>query len=339
MRADAAADVDVRTPTNSVRPVFFPNPWHVVGMVCKTILLLSAVVCLISCAPHRTDSVSGTIETDEVHVASRYGGRVEKIFAREGDLLKTGELIVQLEASELPSRLERANALLQELVAGPRPQELATAKSEWEAQTTQLDLARKEEKRSAELIATHTISPEEYDRAVNRVHSLEKTAAAAKSRLELLEAGTRSERIMQAKADVAELETQVREMKVFSPTNTVLEVLSVKVGDVLGPNREVATLVLADDIWVRVYVPEAWLGYIKVGDTVMVKVDSFPNKTFKGTVEQIARVAEFTPRNVQTVEERMKQTFGIKIRLEPVNELRPGMSVDATFANVPESVR
>jgi len=308
-------------------------------MVCRTILCLGVAVCLTSCAPHRTDSVSGTIETDEVHVASRYGGRVEKILAREGDSLKTGDLIIQLEASELQARLDHANAVLQELIAGPRPQEIATAKSEWEAQMTELDLAQKEEKRSKELIAQHTISPEEYDRTVNRVHSLEKTAAAAKSRLELLEAGTRIERIAQAKADVAELETQVREMRIYSPTNTILEVLSVKVGDVLGPNREAATLVLANDIWVRVYVPESWLGYVKLGDALTVKVDSFPDKKFNGTVEQVARVAEFTPRNVQTVEERMKQTFGIKIRLEPSIELRPGMSVDATFANVPERLR
>jgi multidrug resistance efflux pump len=308
-------------------------------MVCRAILCLSAALCLISCAPHRTNSVSGTIETDEVHVASRYGGRVEKILAQEGDVLKTGDLIVQLEARELQARLDRANAVLQELIAGPRSQELATAKSQWEQQVTELDLARKEEKRSAELIANHTISPEEHDRAVNRVRSLEKSAAALKSQYELLEAGTRPERIAQAKADVAEMETQIREMRIYSPTNTILEVLSVKVGDVLGPNREVATLVLANDIWVRVYVPETWLGYMKVGESVNVKVDSFPDKTFHGVVEQVARVAEFTPRNVQTVEERMKQTFGIKIRLDAANELRPGMSVDAFFANVPERLR
>src|SRR5436190_13612073 len=143
-------------------------------MVCRAILCLSSAICFVSCAPHRTDSVSGTIETDEVHVASRYGGRIEKIFAQEGDTLKGGEVIVQLEANELQARLDRANAVLQELIAGPRSQELATAKSQWETQVTELDLARKEEKRSAELIANHTISPEEHDRAVNSVRSLEK---------------------------------------------------------------------------------------------------------------------------------------------------------------------
>ena len=247
----------------------------------------------------------------------------------------------QLEANELQARLDRANARLQELIAGPRPQEIATAKSEWEAQTTQLDLARKEEKRSAELISQHTISPEEYDRAVNRVQSLEKTAAAAKSRLELLQAGHAiGNKLRRRKRTWRSCKHEVREMRIESPTNTILEVLSVKVGDVLGPNREVATLVLANDVWVRVYVPETWLGHIKVGDAITVKVDSFPNKTFNGTVEQIAREAEFTPRNVQTVEERMKQTFGIKIRLEPVElNCGPGMSVDAIFPNVPERLR
>jgi HlyD family secretion protein len=308
-------------------------------MVCRSIFYLMATVLCVSCAPRRTESVSGTIETDQVHVASRYGGRVEKIFAREGDVLKTGQEVVRLEASELQARLDRANAVLQELIAGPRPQELAAAKSDWEAQVAELDLANREEKRSTQLLANHTISPEEYDRAVSRVSSLNKSVAALKSRYELLVAGTRPERIAQAKADVAELETQVREMRIYAASNSVLEVLSVKVGDVVGAGREVATLVLVDDIWVRVYVPETWLGYIKLGDAVKVKVDSFPNRTFDGTVEQIARVAEFTPRNVQTTEERTKQTFGIKIRLNAVNDLRPGMSADAFFPQVPEHLR
>ena len=73
-----------------------------------------------------------------------------------------------------------------------------------------------------------------------------------------------------------------------APTNCVLEVLSVKVGDVLAPNQPVATLLLTNHIWVRVFVPEPWLGHIKLGDTVKVRVDSFPEKDFNGVVEQIA---------------------------------------------------
>jgi HlyD family secretion protein len=115
-----------------------------------------------------------------------------------------------------------------------------------------------------------------------------------------------------------------------------LEVLSVKVGDVLAANRELATLLLPQRLWVRVYVPEPWLGHISIGQKVTVKVDSDPNRNFSGKVEQIAREAEFTPRNVQTVGERVKQVFGVKVRLDnSERKLRAGMSADVTFPGVP----
>ncbi len=126
-------------------------------------------------------------------------------------------------------------------------------------------------------------------------------------------------------------------MKVVAPGDTVLEILSVKVGDVLAANREVATLIVPDYLWVRVYVPQPWLGQIKLNDSVRVRVDSFPNEQFQGVVEQINRQAEFTPRNVQTVEDRIRQVFGVKVRLENRDDkLRAGMSADVIFPDVPE---
>src|SRR5438128_10471711 len=142
-------------------------------------------------------------------------------------------------------------------------------------------------------------------------------------------------RVTQARAQLADIEAQLAEMQVTGPAESVLEVLSVKVGDVLPANREVATLLLPQHLWVRVYVPEPWLGLIKIGDHVRVRVDSFPDKDFDGTVEQINRQAEFTPRNVQTVADRIKQVFGVKIRLPSDEEkLRAGMSADVFFPNV-----
>jgi membrane fusion protein YbhG len=284
-----------------------------------------------------TTSVSGTIETDEVHVASRYGGRVEKIFAWEGDSLTNGQVIVELEAGELSAQRDQAAAQLAEAEAGPRTQEITAAKNDWEALVAELEFARAEEKRSLELFAQKTLSATERDLAVSKASALEKSVAAAKSRYDLLLAGTRPERIAQARAKLAEIDTQLREMRIVAPTNCVLEVLSVKVGDVLPPNREVATLLMTQHIWVRVYVPETWLGRIKIGDAAKVSVDSFPNKDFRGVVEQVGRAAEFTPRNVQTVEERIKQVFGVKVRLEnPEGRLQAGMSADVVFLNAPK---
>jgi HlyD family secretion protein len=278
------------------------------------------------------DSVSGTIETDEVRVASRYGGRVEKILAQEGDGLAGGQVIVELDAAELRARRDQAAAQLAEAEAGPRKEEIATTKAEWEAQMAQLDLARTERKRAEEVFAAKAISATERDRAVMNEQALEKIVTAAKSRYDLLLAGTRLERIALIKAQIAEIETHLREMKISAPTNCVLEVLSVKGGDVLAPNQPVATLLLTNHIWVRVFVPEPWLGHIKLADAVKVRVDSFPGKDFAGTIEQIARGAEFTPRNVQTVGERVKQVFGVKVRLENTEgQFRAGMAADVVF--------
>src|SRR5207249_5372005 len=98
--------------------------------------------------------------------------------------------------------------------------------------------------------------------------------------------------------------------------------------------------ILPQHPWVRVYVPEAWLGYVRLGETVKVRVDSFANRDFAGTIEQVARSAEFTPRNVQTVEDRIKQVFGIKVRLDNREGLlRAGMSADVFFPGLPAALK
>jgi HlyD family secretion protein len=282
----------------------------------------------------RARSVSGTIETDEARPASRYGGRVEKILAAEGDPLKPGQALVELDAAELRAKRDQAAAQLAELEAGPRQQEIDAAKHDWEALVAEADQARVDAKRADELFAQKTISDTEHDQAATRARTLDKNVAAAKSRYDLLLAGTRAERLAQARAQLAEMDAQLREMKIAAPSDGVLEVLSVKVGDVLAPNQAVATLLLTNHLWVRVYVPEPWLGHIQLGEQVAVRVDSDPGKDFSGVVEQIARAAEFTPRNVQTVGERIKQVFGIKVRLDPrEGKLRAGMAADVTFPN------
>jgi len=295
-------------------------------------LLVLLAACDRTPAPAAKNAVAGTIETDEVRVASRYGGRVEKLFADEGQTLHTGQLIVELDAAELRARREQAAALLAELEAGPRAEEIAAVKHEWEALAAELELARLDERRQRELFAGKINAEADRDRAVSRARTLEKNLAAAKSRHELLLAGTRPERLAQARAQVAELDAHLREMKITAPTNCVLEVLNVKVGDVLAPNREAATLLLLDHLWVRVFVPEAWLGRLQLGQPARVRREADGAREFAGVIEQIGRAAEFTPRNVQTREDRIKQVFGVKVRLNnDGDKLRAGMSVAVEF--------
>jgi RND family efflux transporter MFP subunit len=226
-------------------------------------------------------------------------------------MLKAGAVIVQLEASELKARRDLAAA------------QINTAEHDVEAQSAQLEFLRADAQRQQELLKSRTVSSNEAERAMSASKAQEKNIGAARARVE------------QARAQLADMDAQMREMQILAPTDSILEVLSVKVGDVLAANREVATLILPQHLWVRVYVPEPWLGLIRLRDAVRVRVDSFPGKDFPGVVEQINRQAEFTPRNVQTVEDRIRQVFGIKIRLENnEDKLRAGMSADVFFPNV-----
>jgi HlyD family secretion protein len=279
------------------------------NIVCG-VALLALSLFLTSCG-NRSKAVSGTIEVDEVHVGPRSGGRVEKIFAWEGDRLRAGQPIVQLEATELLARRDLAEA------------QINTAIHDADAQEAQLQFLRDDARRQQDLLKRKVVSPNDAERAASAASAQEKNVAAARMR------------VTQARAQLADIDAQLAEMQVVAPSDSILEVLSVKVGDVLPGNREVATLILPQHLWVRVYVPEPWLGLVKVGDAVRVRVDSFPGKDFPGTIEQINRQAEFTPRNVQTIADRIKQVFGVKIRLPNNDErLRAGMAADVYFSNV-----
>jgi HlyD family secretion protein len=270
-----------------------------------------ALLLLFAGCNSRKNAVSGTIEVDEAHVGPRMAGRVEKVFAQEGDRLKDGQIIAQLEASELRARRDLAAA------------QIDTAIRDADAASAQLEFLRADAKRQKDLLARRVVSPNDAERADSAAKTQEKNVEAAQMR------------IIQARAQLADIEAQLKEMQVVAPAESVLEVLTVKVGDVLPPNGEVATLLLPQHLWVRVYVPETWLGKIKLGEQIHLRVDSFPGKDFSGVVEQINRQAEFTPRNVQTVEDRIKQVFGVKIRLPNDDDrLRAGMAADVYFPNV-----
>ncbi len=273
------------------------------------------------------------------------------IHAQEGDVLQPGQLVMELDAAELSARRAEAAARLAELERGPRAEDIAAAKAEWESLQAQLEFARLEDQRAQELFASKTISSTERDQAGSRARALEKSVVAAEQRFAVLKAGTRAEQVDQARARLAEMDAQLLEMRIVAPgvgdavpaagsnsppgtaaaTPYVLETLPVKVGDVLMPDRTAATLLLADRPWVRVYVPEQWLAAIRVGQKVEGRTDA--GAGFTGIIEQINRQAEFTPRNVQTAGDRIRQVFGVKIRVPA--ELRAGLGVEIAFPNVP----
>ncbi len=160
--------------------------------------------------------------------------------------------------------------------------------------------------------------------------------ARLKANYDLLQAGTREEdkqaakaRRDEAKAKLAEVEANLAEADIKAPARALVEVLAVRKGDLVPPNTPVIRILYADDLWVKVYVPETDLGKINVGQAVKVSVGSYPGEELDGEIMQISSASEFTPRNVQSADERKHQVFGVKVHVkDPRGIFKSGMAAE-----------
>jgi multidrug resistance efflux pump len=343
----------------------------------------------------RVRRLPGVVETQEVRLSSKVGGRVARVAVAEGDLVRPGQPLVYLEVPELQAQHEQTQARLQAAEAdldkaknGPRPEEkaaalaaLESAQARWqrlkagsraeeidqasaELASAEADLkgARQDWDRVKELSTRNAVSRADYDAAAMALGRTQGRVNAARAHLKLLQAGsrpeeiaeaaaevarcqansdllaagTRSEEIAAAQARVAELQGKLHEMEanlceavVSAPEAAVVEVLPVRKGDVVTPNQPVVRVLRAEDLWVKVYIPETELGKLRLGQEVGVVIDSYPDKQFTGVVQQIASESEFTPRNVQSVDERRHQVFAVKVRVaNPDGVFKSGMAAD-----------
>jgi multidrug resistance efflux pump len=265
------------------------------------------------------------------------------------------------EIEEARAEVASAKARLERLVKGARKEEIAQARSELASARVDRDEARRNWERTDALYpraasrADHDKARADLGRAVEKVNN-------ARARLDLLLAGSRPEEIAEARAEVAryqaryaklsagsrsediarmratvaeiesklsELDVNLREEVVYAPGKAVVEALAVRPGDLVTPNQSVVRVLRAEDLWVKAYVPETELGKVRLNQKVRVKVDSYPDRRFEGTVVQIASVSEFTPRNVQSADERRNQVFAVKVRVaDPQGVFKSGMAAE-----------
>lgn len=285
-------------------------------------------------------------------------------FRAELERLQAG--LRQEEIAQARARRDQAAALLAKLKAGPRPREIEIARERLNVARANLDLAQSEYERLSHLREQRQAAATEYDRAVREYKAAQAQVAQAEQEVALLEEGTREEEITQAEAALAEaqaalrlaesgfrkeeiaqasaqvraaeaqvaaIQQRINELTVKSPCDCVVEAVDLQPGDLVAPNAPAISLLDANTLWVRTYVPESRLGQVRLGQRVPVRVDSFPGERFTGRVTFIAREAEFTPRNIQTPEERSKQVFRAKVTLEgpEARRLRVGMIADVLF--------
>jgi HlyD family secretion protein len=201
------------------------------------------------------------------------------------------------------------------------------------------DLVSKQQRDTAE--ATWKVALAQEQNAQHKLNELKigyrpEEIASAEARyqqtqatLDKLEHGNRREDVDLARAAYSFEEARFRERQVIAPTEATVEVLDVRPGDLIAPNTPVATLLEADQIYVRIYIPETQIWRVKVGQKAEVRLDTERNAPIDGVVEQINQQAEFLPRNVQTRDERVHQVIGIKVRINDTSgHVLAGMAAD-----------
>jgi HlyD family secretion protein len=263
------------------------------------------------------------------------GSRAQEIEAATSDLntALSAEKSAKAQLTQAKEDFDRFTILLKEKTVSQR---------DFDLNRTRYEVARNtsEEAGSRVNVARQNLSLRKEGPRAEQIEKAKAALAQAEAELALTKAGPRQEKIDQAKTMVDEAMEKLNQAKqqlsyteLFAPMDGVILSRSADPGEFLNPSTPVVTLGDISHPWLRAYVNETDLGRLKLKDKVKVKTDSFPGKTYDGVLSFISSQAEFTPKSVQTFEERVKLMFRIKIELSnPDQELKPGMPADAVIA-------
>jgi HlyD family secretion protein len=308
------------------------------------VVLVAAGIGLRGCGPARRLVASGTVEATEAQLGFPVSGRILTVAVREGDPVRRGQALAYLDTLETAARRRQAaaqataaRALLQELERGSRSEEIAQARAALDAAEERLVDARRDFARAQSLREGGNVSAEALEKAGVALQVAESQQAQAAEQYQLVRSGPRVERIAAQRAQVAQAEAAVAaidavlgNLTVRAPFDGVVTVKNREPGEIVPAGSPVVTVLDRDDRWVRIYVPGDRIGAVRLGQGATVTSDTPPRRPYPGQVEFIASEAEFTPKSVQTQEERVKLVYAVKVRItgDPGYELKPGMPAD-----------
>ncbi|MDO8538987.1 MAG: HlyD family efflux transporter periplasmic adaptor subunit [Opitutaceae bacterium] len=287
--------------------------------------------------------LSGNVEVTEAQLSFKMPGRVIERTVAEGDRITAGQPVARLDDAEQVhevalrrAELAAAEALLAELRAGSRPQEIAAAEAGLRSTEAERERARLEFTRQKELLDKNAVSGREFEAAQAQLKMAEARAGESAERVKLIKEGPRQETIQQAEArrqqataTVALATTRLENTRLASPLAGVVLAHHIEPGEFVAAGTPVVSVAETARAWVRVYIDQADLGRIRHGQKVAVRTDTSPNHEYEGTVGFIASEAEFTPKTVQTARERVKLVFRVKVDVaNPDDALKPGMPAD-----------
>ena len=282
-----------------------------VVLLCITFLLLVALIALVWIRLRDASGelqLSGTIEVTEVEISPELSAKVMTLYHREGDQVKAGEPLLDLDKNNLEAQLRATEASMRASLA-----QVALSRAKMEN-------AERDYNRSLQLYQTKAISTSTFD-AVKTNYTVAKNTHDASVN-----------QYKGAQAQVETLQVQLQKVNVTSPITGVVLERSVEAGEVVFPGMVLMTIGDVRSPWVRVYIGEADIGKVRIGQKAFVATDAYPKRKFPGILRYIASEAEFTPKNVQTREERVKLVYEARIYLS--NEegiLKPGMPADVSL--------
>ena len=326
-------------------------------------LLFAVAVVATACAPEAPENalrVSGHVEATEVHVASEVGGRILALRVAEGDRIKNGDVLATLDTRDSELQIQRARAdratavaQLRLLEAGSRVEDIRQAEAqvdaaEAEAMAIDADLkaAQVDLDRFESLLKANAGSQKQRDDAKARVdvtrerlRSAQERVRAAQETVARLKRGARPEeieaartRVASADAQIALLDKALADAQILAPVSGVVTQKLVDAGEIVMRGTPVVVVTDLDNAWANLFVPEPMVPRVKLGQSARVVTDA-GGDGLTGTVTFISPKAEFTPRNVQTAEERSKLVYRIKVSVDNrAGVLKPGMPVDAELA-------
>jgi len=287
----------------------------------------------------------GNVDIRQVELAFNGSERIAQVLVREGDPVKKDQLLAVLESERLQHVVAQAQAqvdaqqqVVTRLIAGSRPQEIRKARAEVAAAQVDAGNARQIYERDRELVAKRFIAEQQADNSRAAAEAAEARLNAAQEALRLLEDGSRKEDIAAAQATLAAYEAalalaeqNLRDASLRAPADGIVENRILEPGDMASPQKAVFTLALTEPLWVRTYVSEPDLGKLRIGETVEITTDSYPDKRYRGWIGFISPTAEFTPKSVETREIRTALVYQVRAFVcARVDELRLGMPATVT---------
>ncbi|MFA7468536.1 MAG: HlyD family efflux transporter periplasmic adaptor subunit [Desulfotomaculaceae bacterium] len=290
---------------------------------------------------------TGTIETTTVDLSAKIQGAIKTVAVDAGDTVSRGQLVAELSRNELVAQRERdaltvlkAEAALADLQSGVRGQEIEEAELALDTAKVHYEQAATDFKRLESLYEAEAIPQSEYENAANRQKLTENQLESARVRLSLLESGSRPQQVNAARVEVERskailkaTEAVLEDLKIITPIDGKVLSRNYEVGEYVNPGAPVVTIADLDDMWIKVYIPTDDLPHIKLGQQVTFTV-SGGDQVFSGLIEEIASKGEFTPKTIQTKQERANVVFGVKIRVKDTGGvLKPGMPADVVFGD------